>query len=135
VNGARRTQTPDLVTIGEQPFKLLVNLRALLFKESSELPTVKTPAAPRSNRVLLTGTRLVNPLVLRLAGTRLLPMYGALRHRQVRRLALDARRQPIEPVDDTRAFSELIMYVLVRRQGTWWLAAGQNTPVRPGTQG
>lgn len=24
------------------------------------------------------------------------------------------------------------MYVLVRRDGQWWLAAGQNTPIRPG---
>jgi hypothetical protein len=25
----------------------------------------------------------------------------------------------------------MALYVLVRRDGTWWLAAGQNTPVRP----
>ena len=29
-------------------------------------------------------------------------------------------------------FSEMAMYVLVRRKGEWWLAAGQNTPIRPG---
>lgn len=28
-------------------------------------------------------------------------------------------------------FSEIALYVLVKRNGTWWLAAGQNTPVRP----
>lgn len=28
-------------------------------------------------------------------------------------------------------FSEMAMYVLVRRDGKWWLAAGQNTPIRP----
>lgn len=29
-------------------------------------------------------------------------------------------------------FSEMAMFVLVRRGGQWWLAAGQNTPMRPG---
>jgi hypothetical protein len=33
---------------------------------------------------------------------------------------------------DESGFSEMAMYVLVRRDGTWWLAAGQNTPIRPG---
>ena len=27
--------------------------------------------------------------------------------------------------------SEMAMYVLVRRDGKWWLAAGLNTPIRP----
>jgi uncharacterized protein (TIGR02246 family) len=49
---------------------------------------------------------------------------------QVRRAALDADGRPI-PVDDPSAFSEMAMYVLVRRDGQWWLAAGQNTPIRP----
>jgi uncharacterized protein (TIGR02246 family) len=49
---------------------------------------------------------------------------------QVRRVALDGDGQPI-PIDDASAFSEMALYVLVRRDGTWWLAAGQNTPVRP----
>ncbi|WP_459545210.1 DUF4440 domain-containing protein [Nocardia sp. X0981] len=35
------------------------------------------------------------------------------------------RRQAI----DTEAFSEMAMYVLVERNGRWWLAAAQNTPV------
>ena len=49
---------------------------------------------------------------------------------QVRRVALDADGEPI-PVDDASAFSEMALYVLVRRDGKWWLAAGQNTPIRP----
>jgi PPOX class F420-dependent enzyme/OxyR family protein/uncharacterized protein (TIGR02246 family) len=51
---------------------------------------------------------------------------------QVRRVALDSDGQPIEVTGDTSgSFSEMALYVLVRRSGTWWLAAGQNTPVRP----
>jgi uncharacterized protein (TIGR02246 family) len=49
---------------------------------------------------------------------------------QVRRAALNADGEPI-PVDDASAFSEMALYVLVRRDGKWWLAAGQNTPIRP----
>ncbi|WP_051022435.1 DUF4440 domain-containing protein [Nocardia pneumoniae] len=30
---------------------------------------------------------------------------------------------------DTDGFSEMAMYVLVERDGRWWLAAAQNTPV------
>jgi uncharacterized protein (TIGR02246 family) len=50
----------------------------------------------------------------------------------VRRVALDPDGRPLEPSSDVAgAFSEMALYVLVRRDGTWWLAAGQNTPVRP----
>ncbi|MFH5207934.1 SgcJ/EcaC family oxidoreductase [Antrihabitans spumae] len=35
------------------------------------------------------------------------------------------RRQAIEP----DGFSEMAMYVLVERDGEWWLAAAQNTPI------
>jgi uncharacterized protein (TIGR02246 family) len=50
---------------------------------------------------------------------------------QVRRVALGSDGQPIEPSDDvTGSFSEMALYVLVRRGGVWWLAAGQNTPIR-----
>lgn len=48
----------------------------------------------------------------------------------VRRVALDVRGEQI-PIDDASVFSEMAMYVLVRRDGKWWLAAGQNTPIRP----
>ena len=48
----------------------------------------------------------------------------------VRRAALDADGQPV-PIDDASVFSEMAMYVLVRRDGKWWLAACQNTPIRP----
>jgi uncharacterized protein (TIGR02246 family) len=50
---------------------------------------------------------------------------------QVRRAALDPEGQPLEPSDDlTRLFSEIALYVLIRRGRVWWLAAGQNTPIR-----
>jgi uncharacterized protein (TIGR02246 family) len=48
----------------------------------------------------------------------------------VKRVELDADSEPI-PIGDATAFSEMAMYVLVRRDGKWWLAAGQNTPIRP----
>lgn len=52
---------------------------------------------------------------------------------QVARYALDGEGQPIEPSSDPQApFSEMALYVLVRRDQEWWLAAGQNTPIRPG---
>lgn len=54
---------------------------------------------------------------------------------QIRRLALE-RGEPVEPSDDLAgAFSEMALYVLVRHNGTWWLAAGQNTPIRLGPPG
>lgn len=48
----------------------------------------------------------------------------------VRRVALDEDGEQI-PIDDESVFSEMAMYVLVRRNDKWWLAAGQNTPIRP----
>jgi uncharacterized protein (TIGR02246 family) len=48
----------------------------------------------------------------------------------VRRVALDADGEQI-PIDEPSVFSEMAMYVLVRVDGTWWLAAGHNTPIRP----
>ena len=51
----------------------------------------------------------------------------------VRRLALQPHGQPVEPRSATSGiFSEMALYVLVRRNGTWWVAAGQNTPILPG---
>jgi uncharacterized protein (TIGR02246 family) len=51
----------------------------------------------------------------------------------VARYALDAEGHPIESSSDTSgAFSEMALYILVRRERTWWLAAGQNTQIRPG---
>lgn len=48
----------------------------------------------------------------------------------VRRVALDSDGQPLEPsADPGAAFSEMALYVLVRRSGDWWLTAGQNTPI------
>ncbi|QIS22434.1 nuclear transport factor 2 family protein [Nocardia terpenica] len=37
------------------------------------------------------------------------------------------RRRALEP----GAFSEVALYVLVERDGGWWLAAAQNTPIDP----
>ena len=54
---------------------------------------------------------------------------------QVRRVALDRDGDPVPPcapsADPGGAFSEMAMYVLVRRDGQWWLAAGQNTVIQP----
>jgi uncharacterized protein (TIGR02246 family) len=51
---------------------------------------------------------------------------------QVGRVALGPGGQPVPPTSSQAgAFSEMAMYVLVRRDGVWWLAAGQNTPVQP----
>src|SRR3954465_13134821 len=51
----------------------------------------------------------------------------------VARLVLAPDGQPVPPTSDTQQpFSEMAMFVLVRRDGQWWLAAGQNTPIRPG---
>jgi PPOX class F420-dependent enzyme/OxyR family protein/uncharacterized protein (TIGR02246 family) len=52
---------------------------------------------------------------------------------QVARYSLDDEGEQIEPSSDpASAFSEMALYVLVHRNGQWWLAAGQNTPIRPG---
>jgi uncharacterized protein (TIGR02246 family) len=48
----------------------------------------------------------------------------------VRRTALNTDGTPV-PIEQEAPFSEMALYVLVRRNGQWWLAAGQNTIVRP----
>jgi PPOX class F420-dependent enzyme/OxyR family protein/uncharacterized protein (TIGR02246 family) len=48
---------------------------------------------------------------------------------QVRRTALDEHGDPIPSLSGTERFSEMALYVLVRRGSEWWLAAGQNTIV------
>jgi PPOX class F420-dependent enzyme/OxyR family protein/uncharacterized protein (TIGR02246 family) len=48
---------------------------------------------------------------------------------QVRRTALDEHGDPIPSLSGTERFSEMALYVLVRRGSEWWLAAGQNTVV------
>ena len=52
---------------------------------------------------------------------------------QARRIALDEEGNPLPEPDEGAhgAFSETVLYVLVRRHGTWWLAAGQNTIFQP----
>ena len=54
---------------------------------------------------------------------------------QVRRVALGPDGEPVPPrapgADPAGGFSEMAMYVLVRRDGQWWLAAGQNTVLQP----
>jgi hypothetical protein len=52
----------------------------------------------------------------------------------IARVALSPSGGPLPPTDDrNQPFSEMAMFVLVRRNAQWrWLAAGQNTPIRPG---
>jgi uncharacterized protein (TIGR02246 family) len=50
---------------------------------------------------------------------------------QIRRLALAPDGFPFRADDDHGgAFSEVALFVLVRRDTTWWVAAGQNTPAQ-----
>jgi hypothetical protein len=64
---------------------------------------------------------------------RVLPVSEDVIVAQVARLALDEDGRALEPNAQTDgAFSEMALYVLVRRDDNWWLAAGQNTPIRPG---
>lgn len=50
----------------------------------------------------------------------------------VLRHQLDEHGAVVRPSNDPREpFSEMTLYVLVRREGEWWVAAAQTTPVRP----
>jgi hypothetical protein len=50
----------------------------------------------------------------------------------VRREAIDADGRVIDPAtqSDPQILHEIALYVLAKRDGAWWLAAGQNTPLR-----
>lgn len=51
----------------------------------------------------------------------------------IARLLLDSAGEPLPAAADPgTSFSEMALYVLVRRNGRWWLAAAQHTPMRPG---
>jgi hypothetical protein len=64
---------------------------------------------------------------------RVLPVSDDVIVAHVARLALDSHGEPLEPTGRTDgAFSEMALYVLVRRDDAWWVAAGHNTPIRPG---
>ena len=64
------------------------------------MSTATTATQPRSRAALLGATRLFNPIVLLLAGTPLLPLYGVLKHRG--RRSGKAFRTPVvvRPVED-----------------------------------
>ena len=51
---------------------------------------------------------------------------------QVLRHTLDGSSRVVPDTSDPSAFvHEAVLLVFVRKDGKWWLAAGQNTPVRP----
>ncbi len=47
---------------------------------------------------------------------------------QIRRVALGDSGE--SGIGGSGRFAEMALYVLIRRQGRWWLAAGQNTPIK-----
>lgn len=63
----------------------------------------------------------------------MLPVSGEIIIAHVARLALSEDGEPLPASSDPNApFSEMALYVLVRRDGEWWVAAAQHTPIRPG---
>jgi hypothetical protein len=48
---------------------------------------------------------------------------------QVRRDELDDDGNSIPSHEGEPRFSEMALYVLVRRNGTWWMTAGQTTVI------
>ncbi len=64
------------------------------------------------------------------------PSVPASRYEVVRVLApgpgvaiAHVRRQALPGTSGEAGFSEMAMYVLIERDGAWWLAGGQNTPI------
>ena len=47
----------------------------------------------------------------------------------VRRIGTDRHGTPLLPTHAQDIVQEMALYVLVRHEGQWWIAAGQNTPV------
>jgi uncharacterized protein (TIGR02246 family) len=67
---------------------------------------------------------------------RVLPLGEDVLVAHLARRALGPDGEVLPPsAEPAAAFSEMMLYVLVRRDGDWWLAAGQNTPIRPGGAG
>jgi uncharacterized protein (TIGR02246 family) len=46
----------------------------------------------------------------------------------VRRIGTDEHDIPLDPGVTNEIVQEMALYVLVHRNGRWWIAAGQNTP-------
>jgi deazaflavin-dependent oxidoreductase (nitroreductase family) len=64
------------------------------------MSTVSSDSTPRPQGAMLSAARLFNPLVLRLAGTRLLPLYGVIEHRGRRSGKAFHTPVVVRPTDD-----------------------------------
>lgn len=76
------------------------------------------------------GSMKANPSRFSLENVVFFDPVSAVAH--VRREAIDTDGCVIDPAtqSDGHIFHEIALYVLVKRDGAWWLAAGQNTPLR-----